>query len=61
MVIYRRKSLEKGHWPPDIPSYVQELLVDEPLDAEEDNETITVSLSQLTVCDLILICIDALD
>ena len=50
MVIYRRKSLGKGHWPPDIPSYVESLLVEEPLDAEEDGEAITVSLSKLTVC-----------
>merc|ERR1712228_604735 len=42
MVIYRRKCMNRGNWPPVIPQFVSDLLIDEPLDAEEDKQQIDV-------------------
>merc|ERR1712154_368795 len=48
MVIYRRKCMNRGNWPPDIPSYVSSLVIDEPLDAEEDKKQINIGIIKLS-------------
>ena len=50
MVIYRRQCMDVGKWPPEIPPFVQSLLIDEPLDAEEDKEEVILSIIKLHVC-----------
>eukprot|EP01083_Nonionella_stella_P308041 1085255_1 len=48
MVIYRRKCMNTGNWPPQIPIYVSSLLIDEPLDAEEDEQQIDIAILKLS-------------
>ena len=50
MVIYRRKCMNSTNFPPEIPLYVEALLIDEPLDAEEDKQDLTITIIRLNVC-----------
>ena len=50
MVIYRRKCMDSTSFPPEIPLYVEQLLIDEPLDAEEDKQELSITIIKLNVC-----------